>query len=230
MSWGSDTLNKFHGFTKWADPLTHYGVVDLAHDTSTKSVRESGRSLKNIFGDETPVGKFGEHWQNMAQYDQNDFGRWGANSLMGAGAVVGGMYGAGALGAGGVSSSAGAGGVDAAPGALGYGMEGQAGYVMPGSGGSLNGAGLDAYGFNPNGFTAASGNYDIPGGVTGQIPSGMGGQTQGLAAMLGGNAGGSGGRGGTGRQNLPLMENEKTDAQKLAELLKALQQQDQGYA
>lgn len=95
-------INDFHDSSKKWDPLTHY-TLDWTHDLSTKSVGETSHGIGKLGGD-TFIGDAGRHWDEMADKDKADFGRWGGNTLASAAAIYGGMSAAG--GAGGGSSGA----------------------------------------------------------------------------------------------------------------------------
>lgn len=243
----SSLVGKLHDwkYSKWIDPVGYYSQ-DLAHKSSSGLVNESSRAMQSIgdkWGWNTKVPEYGK---NLSQKDKDSFGRWGENTIGGIGSVFGGMYALGgeagaAGGAAGGSSAGGAAAGGAAPNALGYGLGGTAGYTLPGSGGAAAGGaaggGLGgAYMEQGGGMVAdAPGggfswlNSDGTSGATGAL--GQGGQGMNWQDMLQQQSGQKQQQQNYagGRQNLPLYENEKTDQQKLAELLKALQDQ-QGYA
>jgi hypothetical protein len=149
-------FSELHDITAWLDPGTHY-ALDAAHDSSTKLVNETSRSIENIFGKDTALGGLGEHWKNMSQKDKDDFERWLTNTGKTAAAVYSGMNAAeGATGVGSgttytevggntVGGTAGnglawSGGADAAGNAVGAGSTGAQGVGMAaGSGGSYYG-------------------------------------------------------------------------------------------
>lgn len=190
-------LDKVHDnkHSKWIDPIGWHSQ-EGAKSSSTKLVNESSRAMVRL-GDKWGINtKAPEKGQELSQKDKDaGIGRWGENTIGGIAAVFGGMYAYGAgAGAGGGSatggSAAGAGG-GAAAGNGAFLGEGVASGV-PAWDGAAHGMGL---GFNPEGVSFASGNYDIPGGVTGKVPSnitGFGGAGKGL--------GGMGGMGGGGQQ------------------------------
>jgi len=182
-----------------------------------------------------------------ADENGNNFGLGSQRMGLGILSYLGGMY---ALGGGGGGAAGGAGGGgaaagggSAAPNALGYGLGGSSGYVLPSGGGSAaaggGGAGLGAGTYLEQGGGVVGGNggnglswlnADGTAGTTGAL--GQGGSGMNWQDMLRQQQGGQKGQQQNytgGRQNLPLYENEKTDQQKLAELLKALQDQQGAY-
>jgi len=229
-------LDKFHGHTKKYDPLGHYSVempLKGAHwlvEKSSKGLADAG------------IGTgFNTRLNQEADENGNNFGLGSQRMGLGILSYLGGMY---ALGggeaAGGAGSAGGAGG--AAPNALGYGLGGSSGYVIPGGGGAAGaggGAGLGAGTYLEQGGGMVGGNggnglswlnADGTSGTTGAL--GQGGSGMNWQDMLRQQQGGQKGQQQNyagGRQNLPLYENEKTDQQKLAELLKALQDQQGAY-
>lgn len=236
----SSWLGKFHDFTKKYDPLGHE-IANSAWKSSTKLVNESSRAMENI-GDKWGINtEIPEYGKNLSEKDKGSFNRWGENTIGGIGAVLGGMY---ALGgeAGAAGGSAG-GGAAGGTGALGYGLEGTAGYTIPSAGGGGGAAAAGGMPLGAGGYAEQGGGYVADGsgggfnwlngdgstGSTGML--GQGGQGMNWQDMLQQQSGQKQQQQNYagGRQNLPLYENEKTDQQKLAELLKALQDQ-QGYA
>lgn len=210
-------IGKLHDNTKW---LPEHYLLDAAHKSSTQTVSETSKLLGDGADSLGINSHLPRYWEGKANRDHDSFGTWGENTIGGIGTVLGGMY---ALGAGGTGGTVGGVAEGAGP-AAGNG-------AFLGEGASSGVPLWDAAEFNSIGQTGglpSGGNMDIPGGMSGKIPSnitglgGMGGMNMG--SMFGG--GQQGGAQRSGRQNLPFMENEKTDQQKLAELLGALQQQN----
>jgi hypothetical protein len=223
-SWFSRKLNDFHDSTKKYDPIGHYSVENPMKSAHWLVEKSSGGLADAGIGE-----GFNTRLNQEANENGNNFGLGTQRMGVGVGSVIGAMYGGSYLGGG--SGSAG-GGAGAAEGGLGAGNgaflgEGVASGI-PAWDGAAGGMGL---GFNPNGMPQGSSlASDIPGGGTGKIPSnilggGRFGSGQGQSGMGMYGSTGQPGR----RQNLPLYENEKTDQQKLAELLQALEQQKGGY-
>lgn len=163
-----DMINDFHESSKKWDPITHY-TLDLTHDASTKTVGETSHGIGKLFGDNF-IGRGGKHWDQMADKDKADFGRWGGNTLGAAAAIYGGMSAAGGSGAsslgsgagsggwmtGGGGSAAASGGGDTAAGTMASGM-GEGGWLSGllgsgqsgGSGGGTGGQSGGGYAFSP---------------------------------------------------------------------------------
>jgi hypothetical protein len=228
--WFTNKLRDFHESTKKYDPLGHYSVENPMKAGDWLVEKSSGALADAGIGE-----GFNTRLNQEANQNGNDWALSATRAGTGAATVIGGMYGYGALSGGGAGAgaggsagagSAGAGvGAEAAPTALGYGTEGMSAYTMPASDGVSVGSWFDINGL-PEGSKFAS---DIPtnnptwDSMTKSPMGSMGG-------MMQSSGGQSGGRSGSMRQNLPLYENEKTEQQKLAELLDALQQQNGGYA
>jgi hypothetical protein len=175
MGWGflEKIVDKVHDATKWIDPIGHYSL-DAAHDSSTKLVNETSRAIENLFGKDTLVGGWGEHWKNMSQKDKEDFGRWATNTGLSAAAVYGGI------------SAAGQGGAAGA----GAGAAGEAGAA-----GAAGGAGSAA------GAAGSAGGYLEAGGAF--VPNSLGAAgSAGLGGGAAAGAAGSGGYGALGAQAL----------------------------
>lgn len=164
-----DMINDFHDSSKKWDPITHY-TLDWTHDASTKSVGETSHGIGKLFGD-TWLGNAGKHWDQMADKDKADFGRWGGNTAMSAAAIYGAMSGASALG--GEGAAGGGSGAWTGTGAGDGGM-----LTLAGEGGST---------------TAATGLAE-PAGAAG---AGGGWMEQLMGSMGGGSGGGSGGSSGS---------------------------------
>lgn len=211
----SSWLGKLHDKTKWLDPIGHYSL-DAAHKTSTQTVSETSKLLGDGADSLGINSHLPRYWEGKANRDHDSFGTWGENTAGSAALIYGGLMGLGGSGGG----TTGASSLGTGNGAfLGEGVASG----VPAWDGAAGGMGL---GFNPSGFTSPGGNLDIPGGSTGKMPGniqGFGGMNN-MGSMFG--QGGGQQQGGSRRQNLPLIENEKTDQQKLAELLTALQNQE----
>lgn len=221
--WFTNKLNDFHASTKKYDPIGHYSVENPMK-TGDWLVEKSSKWLADA-----GIGEgFNRRLNAEANENGNNFGLSATRAGTGAAAVIGGLYGYGALGGGGASgaggASAGGGAVgEAAPTALGYGTEGMSAYTMPASDGTAVGSWFDINGM-PEGSQFAN---DIPTNnpTWSKMTKGMS-----MPGQMGGGGQSGGGRQASLRQNLPLYENEKTDQQKLAELLMALEQQKSGVA
>jgi hypothetical protein len=215
-SWFSRKLNDFHDSTKKYDPIGHYSVENPMKSAHWLVEKTSGGLADAGIG----TG-FNTRLNQEADENGNNFGLGSQRMGVGIGTVLAAMYGGDYLsGLGGETSSAGAEG----GGLMDYG--GPQSYFEQGGGQvSFDGAGGMDW-FDPNGLPQGS-KYasDFP-NMKGNSPwwskagglFGMGQQGQGQRQG-----------GGSMRQNLPLYENEKTDQQKLAELLEALQNQQGGY-
>jgi len=250
--WLPEHINQFHEGTKKWDPVAHY-AVEWPLKGADWLVGQSSQGLSGL-------GKWAgvnTHLPDMVKdHADENFGNFGLSATRAGAAALasyGGIAGAGAYGAGGAAVGeggtagggllGGAAGTEGAPTALGYGLGGTAGYTAPGTGGAAiggtaGGLGGTTYLEQGGGQVAdkAGGGFDWlnadgTSGTTGQLGqggTGMDWQSMMKQFMNSQNKGGGSQRG--GRQNLPFMENEKSDQQKLAELLQKLQEQNQGAA
>lgn len=236
-SWFANTLDKVHGKIKKVDPIGAYSV-ELPLKGAHWLVEKGSKGLGNM----GIAPGFNERLSQEADENGNNFGLGSQRMGLGIASVLGGMYALGgeAGAAGGAASGGGAGGGSA----LGYGLEGTAGYTMPSMGGGGAVAGASGMPLGAGGYAEQGGGYvaDAPGGgfnwlnsdggtgSTGALGQGSAGMNwQDMLQQQSGQKQQQQQNYAGGRQNLPLYENEKTDQQKLAELLKALQDQ-QGYA
>lgn len=158
-------FDSLHKITKWIDPAAHY-AVDAAHQSSTTLVGETSHLIGDIGGNSW-LGDAGRHWDQMADKDKADFGRWATNTALTAGAVYGGMSAAGAAGSGGTAAGTGAGGLAEGAGTGGLYAEAGTGAVNLGA---YGGSGMAAAG--GAGGAAASGGGWLSGGY-GQLAQGV---------------------------------------------------------
>lgn len=194
MSWLSDKLNKFHGHTKKYEPLGHY-TVGGGLKAGDWLVKNTGKGLRKA-GLSGYMGEQNERVIDKAGENQGDFGKSASRAGSVAALIYGGMYGAGALGAGEAGGSAGAAGGGTALG-TGEGAflgEGVASGV-PAWDGAAGGMGL---GFDPNGLGGSGSSLasDFP-----NMGSGNGWMSK-LSGMIGKGGGGGGGGGTTQNQVL----------------------------
>lgn len=142
-----EMINDFHDSTKKWNPLTHY-ALDLAHDSSTKLVGETSHMIGDVGGN-GKIGDFGRHWDEMADKDKADFGRWFGNTVGAAAAVYGGMSAAAGSGSGASTAGTGAGGWTQGSGGM-YTLAGEGGGTTAATGLAepAAGAGAGSGGFN----------------------------------------------------------------------------------
>jgi hypothetical protein len=126
--------NRFHEFTKKYDPLGHY-LVDWTRKSSAGTVNKTSKLLGDAADKVGINSSLPRYWQGKSERDYSDTDHWLENTAGSAAAIYGGMSALGGSGSG--TTAAGATESSAAPNALGYGMEGNAGYVNPSTGGSF---------------------------------------------------------------------------------------------
>lgn len=216
--WFTNKLNDFHDSTKKYDPLGHYSVENPMK-TAHWLVEKSSGALADA--------GIGEGWNTRlnqeANENGNNFGLGATRMGVGVGSVLGAMYGYGAAAGEGAGAGAGAGvgGGEVAAGNGAFLGEGVASGV-PAWDGAAGGMGLGVEGggtFNPNGMPEGS-SYaqDIPTNNAWWKNKTGGGL---MSSSNQGSQPNSYQQPGK-RQNLPLFENDKTEQQKLLELVEAL--------
>lgn len=232
MSKFNDMIQDFHESSKKWDPATHYGL-DLAQKSSTSLVGETSHAIGDLGGGSF-IGDAGRHWDQMADKDSQDFGRWGGNNLKGIASYFGASAGYGAMG--GYAGLGGAGGASADSGSVPYEYIDSSSYVS-GADPFSYGSGVD-----PNYGTVDFGsqNFDNPGNTIGkQAPQQSWWQkAAGGLGKQGGQGAGGGLMGGGGYTqpnpyvSAPIYDNDADQARlrQLVAALKRAEDEDGGYA